>query len=400
MLKSSNHPFLKPLSFTFFLLALSGCGVKSSSEISADSGKNADAFRSYGVNIEKTPVRFADVFEAVEFLQLEETEESLLGNVGRLTRAGDKLIFPGYDNGDIYIFSEKGKFLSKFNNTGEGEGQYVSIQDLWVEANTIAVYDGKKRTVYWYSDTGDYLKSLKMPEGTGHLRPVAGGYLTDMSFAPKDDSVGYKVWVLNEQLETQKLLLPYTERVSFPMGRNTNSFIEYGQKLIFNAIYGDTTYFIDAEGVEPFLHIDFGDKNLWKDKSLMGSTMAAMMAIPKGEGVWNYTPYIGEDKIYLTYDISLKKLAAVIDRETGEYQILKTFTSNEERYDLAPLAWEGDRLMFSIPSSNVSALIEGLEEGQWHFREGVNLEKIESSENPVLLWVKFKSGLFIEKMNN
>lgn len=390
MLRSSNYLLSKSLSITFLMVALSACGAKDGSENTSDSDKNVDKFRSYAINIEKPKVNFADVFEEVELMQLEETDQSLLSEVGRLTSVGDKLIFPGYDNGDVYIFSNKGKFLNKFNNTGEGDGQYSSIQDLWVEGNAIVVYDSKKRTAFWYSNDGDYLKSLKMPEGTGHMYPLKNGYLTDMSFAPMDDSVGHKVWFLNGQLETKNALIPYRNRISFPMGRNTNSFKLYGEELIFNAIYGDTTYFIDAEGVRPFFHIDFGDKYLWNDKSLMESSMAAMMAIPKGEGVWNYTPYVSSDKIYMTYDISLKKLAAIIDRKTGEYRVLKTFKKNEERYDLSPLRWDHDRFVFSIPPTNVVELLGGLKEEQWQFREGTTLEGIESSENPVLVWVKFK----------
>ncbi len=391
MLKSLNHFLLKFLSFSFLLLVLSGCGAENSSEKSTDSYNNTDEFRSYAVNIEKPKVRFADVFESVEVMQLEETAESLLGIVGRVIRADGKLIFPGYNNGEVYVFSDKGKFQSKFNNTGEAEGQYNAVQDLWVNDDSIVVYDGKKHTLYWYRQNGDYLKSVKMPEGAGHVYPISQGYFADMTFAPAKDSVGYKVQVLDGELEIKNELVPNPNPIAFPMGRNSNSFKPYRGKLIFKAMYDDTTYFINADTTTPFIQVDFGEKYLWNDKSLLENTMAAIMAIPKGEGVWNYTPYVNSDLIYMTYDISLKKLAAIIDRETGEYLILNTTMKNEERYDLEPIAWDGDRLMLSMPSSNVAELLGDLEEDQWQFAEGATLESVESSENPVLLWVKFKS---------
>jgi hypothetical protein len=212
-----------------------------------------------------------------------------------------------------------------------------------------------------------------------------------MTFAPAKDSIGYKIRVLDRQLQVKNELVPNPNPIAFPMGRNTNSFTRYQGELIFKAMYDDTTYFVNAAATTPFIQVDFGEKYLWKDKSLMENTMAAMMAIPKGEGVWNYTPYIGSDLIYMTYDISLKKLAAMIDRKTGNYVLLNTLMKNEERYDLTPLAWDGGRLLFSIPPSNVSELLEGLKEGQGHFMHGATLESLESSENPVLLWVKFTS---------
>lgn len=391
MLKSSNHLLSKSLILTFFCLVLSGCGTESNSDHTADSDKSADVFRSYAVNIEKPKTRFADAFESVEVMQLEEASQSLLGSVARVSNLADKLIFPGYNNGEVYIFSDRGKFLSKFNNTGEAEGQYSSVQDMWVSGDSIVIFDSKKRTIYWYRQNGDYLKSVKMPEGTGHVYPVGRGFLTDMTFAPAKDSVGYKVHVLDGELRVKNELVPNPNPISFPMGRNTNSFKEYDGKLTFKAMYDDTTYFLNADATAPFIQVDFGEKNLWKDESLKGNLMAVMTAIPKGEGVWNYTPYISSDLIYMTYDISLKKLAAVIDRETGEYLILNTLMRNEERYDLEPIAWDGDRLMLSMPSSNVAELLGDMEAEQWQFAAGATLKSVESSENPVLLWVKFKS---------
>lgn len=391
MLKSSNYLQSKLLGFTLLCLLLSGCGTKTISENMADPAENTDAFRSYSVNIEKPKTRFADAFESVEVMQLEETDQSLLGSVGRVSKSGGKLIFPGYNNGEIYIFSDKGKFLNKFNNTGEAEGQYSAVQDLWLSGDSIVVYDSKKRTLYWYRHNGDYLKSVKMPEGAGHVYPVSQGFLADMTFAPAKDSLGYKVHVLDVRLQVKNELVPNPNPIAFPMGRNSNSFRHYHGKLMFKAMYDDTTYFLNTKATTPFIQVDFGEKNLWKDESLKGNLMAVMTAIPKGEGVWNYTPYVSSDLIYMTYDLSLKKLAAVIDRETGEYLILNTLMKNEERYDLEPISWDGDRLMFSMPSSNLSELLEDMNAGQWQFAEGATLESVESSENPVLLWVKFKS---------
>ena len=144
---------------------------------------------------------------------------------------------------------------------------------------------------------------------------LTGVFLTDMTFAPAKDSVGYKVHFLDGQLQVKNELVPNPNPIAFPMGRNTNSFKPYRGRLTFKAMYDDTTYFLNTDATTPFIQVDFGEKNLWKDESLKGNLMAVMTAIPKGEGVWNYTPYVSSDLIYMTYDISLKKLAAVIDRK-------------------------------------------------------------------------------------
>ena len=392
MKRVSNYPPLLSLCFLFTLL-LSSCGSEGGTESTTDAAPSTDEFRSYAIDIDKSMVRFADVFESVELIQLEETAESLLGYAERVKLAGDQFVFPSNDNGDIYIFSDQGKFKSKFNNTGGAEGEYETINDLWMSGDTIVVYDSKKRTAYWYNQQGDYLKSLKMPEGTGHMFPLGNGYVTDMTFAPEVNSDSHMVWVLDNELQKENMMIPHVYRILFPMGQKTNSFSRYNGKLMFKAMYTDTTYFLDEEKVTPFIQVDFGEKYLWKDEKFNDNMVAAMMALPEGDGVWNYTPHVGPDLIYMTYDISLKKLAALIDRETGEYVILNTFMKNEERYDLAPLAWDGDRLLCSIPSSSISTLLGEMEEGQWQFANGATQESIEASENPVLMWVKFKDKI-------
>ena len=376
--------------FLLLLLFSSGCGTEGSTEATSAAAQAVDEFRSYAIDIEQQKVSFASVFESVELIQLEETAESLLGYAERVKLAGNQFVFPDTDNGDVYIFSDQGKFKTKFNNSGGAEGEYETINDLWMSGDTIVVFDGKKRTAYWYNEQGEYLKSLKMPEGTGHMFPLGNGYVTDMTFAPDVAPGSHMVWVLDRQLNAVNKLIPHVYRILFPMGQKINSFSQYNGKLMFKAMYTDTTYFLDEEKVTPFIQVDFGEKYLWKDEKFNDNMVAAMMALPEGEGVWNYTPHVGQDLIYMTYDISLKKLAALIDRKSGEYVILDTFMKNEERFDLAPLAWQGDRLLCSIPSSSIGTLLGELQEGQYQFANGGSLEKIEASENPVLMWVKFK----------
>lgn len=376
--------------FLLLMLFTLGCGTEGGAEASSETMQAVDEFRSYAIDIDQKKVPFSDVFESIELIPLEETAESLLGDAERVKLAGDQFVFPGTDNGDVYIFSDQGKFKNKFNNSGGAEGEYETINDLWMSGDTIVIFDSKKRTAYWYNEQGEYLKSLKMPEGTGHMFPLGNGYVTDMTFAPDVDSDSHMVWVLDRQLNAVNKLIPHVYRILFPMGQKINSFSQYNGKLMFKAMYTDTTYFLDEQKVTPFIQVDFGEKYLWKDEKYNDNMVAAMLALPEGDGVWNYTPHVGPDLIYMTYDISLKKLAALIDRESGEYVILDTFMKNEERYDLAPLAWQGDRLLCSIPSSSIGTLLGELQEGQYQFANGGSLEKIEASENPVLMWVKFK----------
>jgi hypothetical protein len=44
----------------------------------------------------------------------------------------------------------------------------------------------------------------------------------------------------------------------------------------------------------------------------------------------------------------------------------------------------------SISPADVADFLGELDEAQWQFKPGTTLEEIESSENPVLMWVTFE----------
>ncbi len=372
----------------FQLLAFSGCGSQSA-EKSASSETSDDSFRSYVIDIDMPDVPLTTLIESVEIMRLEETEESLLGGTARVIRAGDKLILAG--TGDVRIFSDKGDFIRKFNRSGDGPGEYGIIQSIWMRGDTIVLYDNQKQMLRWYDQMGNDLKEQKVPERASHAYPLQNGYVLDMDFRSIADTLTYKLLLVDGQMESKAMLLPYEQGVPFPISTNMNSFKEFDGKLLYKSVFGDTIYFVGPQRVEPFFHIDFGDKYLWNDVSLSGNGQAAMNAIPEGRGVWLFMPSAGPEKIFMLYNVSFRDYGMIlIDRKTGNYRKLDLSKNPEEKYGFVGSAWHGDRLLSTITSTDVAEFLAELDESQWRFREGTTLEKIESSENPVLMWVKFK----------
>jgi len=80
----------------------------------------------------------------------------------------------------------------------------------------------------------------------------------------------------------------------------------------------------------------------------------------------------------------------LINRLTGAIVSIDLRNQDDGRYTISPIKWEGNSFIGSIQSNDLSALINELDQSRIKFREGTTLEEIESSENPVLMWVKFK----------
>ncbi len=380
--------FLKIASLFFLVSALHSCGGTTEESVESE---NADEFRTYSIDIDKSDVSFTELVDKVEIMYMEETEESLLSYVFRVSREGDKLIFPGGNKGDVYIYTSTGEFVNKFNRNGDGPGEYSSIQSTWVNGDSIIIYDNLKQVLHWYDYEGNELKNMNVPHRATHVYPYHDGYAMDMTFSRIDDSLRYKLLMTDQAFNSRQMLLPYEEDIPFPISTNVNSFKKLEDKIIYKSVFADTTYLLESDGVRPFYAIDFGDRFLWNDESMYENGQAAMSAIPESGKVWIFNAVTGPDKIYMLYNTSFTDFGSIlIDRKTGDYQKLNMYRTPEERYSLGAMRWEGDWLFCSIPSTGIEDFLGELDETQWSLKEGTTLEKIESSENPALIWIKFK----------
>ncbi|MFR9542636.1 MAG: 6-bladed beta-propeller [Rikenellaceae bacterium] len=81
-------------------------------------------------NIEK--VSFYDVYDSIEIIPLETTEESIL--IYRQTKPAKMVLhddkFYILDENKIFIFDSNGKYISKINKQGRGRGEYSEISDF------------------------------------------------------------------------------------------------------------------------------------------------------------------------------------------------------------------------------------------------------------------------------
>jgi hypothetical protein len=80
----------------------------------------------------------------------------------------------------------------------------------------------------------------------------------------------------------------------------------------------------------------------------------------------------------------------VINRLTKSIVSIDIRNDGDGRHSIIPIKWSGDKFLASIQSNDLGALLNELDEYRLSFKEGTTLEEIESSENPVLMWVKFK----------
>lgn len=372
------------------LLGLLSCSSPGEKE-SKLSTKSNDEFQLFKIDTKAKPVSIFDLIEEVEIMRLEETEQSLLSSICCVYTTEDRLIVPSGSDGNIYSFSKKGEFISKFRHVGNGPGEYEFISGFWTEGDTIFLVDINRRNLISYDLEGNHLRSWKIPFDSNNFYSYGNGFVSDLNYSPYQDTLQFNILFLDEELKVKKMANPYTSPLRLYMGSTLNTFRPYGKDLIFHRNTSDTVFLIDNSEIRSLLKFDFGAEWLWTEETIKNNPRTTPL-IRETSLVWWLTSYVGEKWIYLSYRTSLKEIDYVlIDRSSGAQKTFR-LNNNSSKYSMRPIKWEEDRLLVSFNSLDVAQLAKELSSESLTFRQSTTLEKIESSENPVLMWVKFKSN--------
>lgn len=131
----------------FVVILLNGCKKSetlTSSEISIDLEK--------GFNNKNCSV-FPD---SISYVFLETTADNLIGSIDKFMCVNGKFfILDRYLTNTVYCFDGTGKFLYKIDKQGKGPGEYIKINDFYVDdSETVYVYDNETKRILNYTNAG------------------------------------------------------------------------------------------------------------------------------------------------------------------------------------------------------------------------------------------------------
>ncbi len=387
-MKSNN--LLTTICLMIMCIVVVSCNSAHTPESTAPA-EDVDRFKSYPIDVNASKTDFAEVVESVELMRLEETEASLLSYIDRIYEYQGGYVFRSGRNGEIFNYAKDGRYLSKINRKGDGPEEYSNITSLWLEKGQICVYTSGKSIVNCYDFQGQAQRYVKLETNGSQVEPFAGGYVMDKNGRATRDTLLYHVVALNKKFEIDSLLLPFTSENQIGISTTVNGFAPYKSGLSYLRTMTDTIYYLDEEGIAPMIHFDFGNDWLWKEEGLISNGQEAVNAMQNRGKTWNLNALVHERWAYMVYYTSFQNFEHVLlDRYSGTTHTLNLNIDPEERYNLSATQWMGDRLLMTIESEKVASFLAELEDSQWQFRDGTNLEAIESSEHRVLMWVKFK----------
>lgn len=149
----------KNIKMLFLLSALFLFGCASKHEI--DMGE--EGIIKVDVREKEKYLKMSEIVDSVEYIHLSTNSKNLIGNVSKLIPFEDKIMVVDNVNAhSIFLFTDKGEFISQISSRGAGPEEYVSIESVTVDTKgkRIFIYDSKQRKILIYSYQNVFLQSF------------------------------------------------------------------------------------------------------------------------------------------------------------------------------------------------------------------------------------------------
>lgn len=384
-----NRLTISSQNLVILILAIICLGCAGNPETTETESVPQDEFQSYKLGLKGDDIPFAELIEEIEITRLEETEESLLGYIFELYFHEDKMIFPSGNEGNVYVFTDKGEFIRKINRKGEGPEEYGIWNDIWVEDGLIGIYT-HQRHIKRYDIEGNFVSADRMLQGATHLHPYKDGYALDMNYNFTSDTLKYALTILDGEMNVDKTFLPFENFPGFGLSTSNRTVFPSGEDVLFLQLTSDMVYRIDPDSLMTYIHYDFGDD--WYFQPGVEFDQAVMTESAKNGQVWFMNNRIGQNYIFLRAVEGTKGHSFFIDRKSKSVVRVDDRMSVDENFGISSIGWNGDEFLFTLQSLHLSPLLDQLEESQYSYTTGSTLEEIESSENPVFIRMKIKGS--------
>ena len=206
-------------------------------------------------------VSIFDIFERIELIPLETTDESIFHLVGEL-HYFDGVLYILDNRSRIFAFDASGKFLFKIDDRGQGPEEYLHISDFEIDSQMgkMLVLDPLARNLIKYDLSGKHLRRTRLPEivnAYNRLRYLGDGVIAFWTF---DSNNRLKFYDRNIDSIFQ-------EHSPATLGDNVINFFlprvfSYGNFLMKEAAFDNNIYEVFPDGTYSIAYTwDFGRLN-------------------------------------------------------------------------------------------------------------------------------------------
>lgn len=211
-------------------------------------------------------IRLSQIASKVEYIQLETNSDCLISATAKYYCL-DSLIFV-CERDHILKFSSSGRFLKKIGQPGKGPGEIYSIKMLSIlpRQSMLVVHDAVMKKMTYFSFDGELVKTVSVPP-LSYIKVMNDGLYIAFDQG-SSQSEKYTFRLSNEAGDTLSVIknyLPWKNPSGFGsmiVIPNLEPFYFYQNRYFFKAIYNDTVYAVNGNGIIPSYFINLGKYKL------------------------------------------------------------------------------------------------------------------------------------------
>jgi hypothetical protein len=208
-----------------------------------------------------TIISVSDFIESIEYIPLETTSESLVGNNPKIIVTDDYIITRTYRK--CLVFSrDNGAFIRELGHYGRDPGGYKTNLGIFNELSSIYYFRGWDRDLIKYSLSGEFLGAITIElsdkETEAITSPDAFSYLNDTILVCQlvclDGTEPYSFYIFDDNGNLLKAI-PNKMRLSKKQAMNFSTpelkFHRYNGNVFFQCFYCDTIYKLLINDIKP-----------------------------------------------------------------------------------------------------------------------------------------------------
>lgn len=284
-------------------------------------------------NLKKKNYHIDSVYENFRYIKLESTTNSLIGKYDKIKFENDTIYVLEKSNSQqcIFAFNTNGKFLFKIDAKGRGPGEYIKIDDFYI--NTSSKYIGvlSNSKILKYSFNGEAVGELNFKDQYVSNIQFSNNYLY-LHKAPYCDTKSCFAFSMVDSNNGSIVYDDYPENkdiAHFPYKKG-NYLANDSENVFTNFLYNDTIYLATKNHLQPRFLLDFGKSKFPKNdfnKLLSEGDNFSLINLYKrdytGLGLNYFT--ISKNYLFLLFNKGMDTYTTLYSVKTGKSKIFNGF---------------------------------------------------------------------------
>jgi hypothetical protein len=338
----------------------------------------------------------SDYFEDFRMIKLAMDENYPVGEIAKIQQENHQIYIS--DGHTLFIFSETGDWVSGFNHTGNGSGEYHSITDFTIVEDDIIILDRDKHKLLTYNPLGMLISEITIPYWAMKLSPSIDRFYMIYGGNEPGNENAYKLHLTQNGQNISQFLPVNQVQTTYLHVSALSNFFKYKHQIRFFETFNDTIYTLNGNRIEPTFHIDYRGRNI--PSSFFDNDYANIFdffqAVHNASYAYGITQLVENDKIMMfgSYYRRESKITLADIQDKKSY----TFASIKDDVFFGSLIIPMEDFVY-FADENIIFSVDAPKIIEWRdkYQPGKKYENMigatNENDNPVLMIFNLKSDL-------